>query len=115
MDGTLKKTFKPVLLRKPEGMGQTAESFPIDYVLIIDAMAAVRQFKVAGLTYKTFAGQLLRYFIALGKNASRIDVIFDVYHQNSIKDVERNRRCQGELSFNRILPNLEIRQWNLLL
>ena len=115
MDGTLKKTFKSVLLRKPQEMGQTVESFQTDYVLIIDGVAAVRQFKVAGLTYKTFAGQLQRYFIALGKNASTIDVIFDVYHQNSIKDVERNRRCQGELPFNRIFPNSEIRQWNLLL
>ena len=96
-------------------MGQTVEVFPTDYVLIIDAMAAVRQFKVAGLTYKKFAGQLLRYFIALGKNVSRIDAVFDAYHQNSIKDVERNRRSQGELAFNRILPNLEITQWNLLL
>ena len=78
-------------------------------------MAAVHQFKVAGLTYKKFAGQLLRYFIALEKNASRIDAVFDVYHQNSFKGVERNRRSQGELAFNRILPNSEIKQWNLLL
>ena len=72
MDGTLKKTPKSVLLRKLEGMGQTVEAFPTDYVLIIDRMAAVRQFKVASLTYKNFAGQLLRYFIALGKNASKM-------------------------------------------
>ena len=72
MDGTLKETPKSVLLRKLEGMGQTVEAFPTDYVLIIDRMAAVRQFKVASLTYKKFAGQLLRYFIALGKNASRM-------------------------------------------
>ena len=100
IDRALKKTPKSVLLRKLEGMGQTVEAFPTDYVLIIDGMAAVRQFKVAGLTYKKFAGQLLRYFIALGKNASRINAVFDVYHQNSIKDVERNRRSQGELTFN---------------
>ena len=115
MDETLKKTPKSVLLHKLEGMGQTVEAFPTDYVLIIDGMAAVRQFKVADLTYKKFARQLLRYFIALGKNASRIDAVFDVYHQNSIKDIERNRRSQGELAFNRILPNSAIKQWNLLL
>ena len=115
MDGTLKKAPKSILLCKPEGMGQTVEAFPTDYVLIIDGMPAVHQFKVAGLTYKRFAGQLPTYFIALEKNASRIDAVFDVYHQNSIKDVERNRRSQGELAFNRILPNSEIKQWNLLL
>ena len=115
IDRALKKTPKSVLLRKLEGMGQTVETFPTDYVLIIDGMAAVRQFKVADLTYNKFARQLLRYFIALGKNASRIDAVFDVYHQNSIKGVKRNRRSQGELAFNRILPNSEIKQWNLLL
>ena len=115
MDGTLKKTSKSVLLCKLEGMGQTVEAFPTDYVLIIDGMAAVPQFKVAALTYEKLAGQPLRYFVAQGKNTSRTDAVFDFYHQNSMKDVERNRRSQGELAFNRILPNSEIKQWNLLL
>ena len=53
--------------------------------------------------------------MTLGKSASRFDAVFDVYHQNSIKNVERNRQSQGELTFNRILPNSEIKQWNLLL
>ena len=53
--------------------------------------------------------------MALGKNASRINAVLHVYHQNSIKDVERNRRSQGQLAFNQILPNSEINQWNLLL
>ena len=41
-DGTLNKTPKSILLSKLEGMGKTVEAFPIDYVLIIDGMAAVR-------------------------------------------------------------------------
>ena len=60
MDGTLKKTSKSVLLCKLEGMGQTVEAFPADYVLIIDGMAAVPQFKIAVLTYEKLAGQPLR-------------------------------------------------------
>ena len=112
MDGPLKKAPKSVQTSQLEG---TVEAFPTDCVLIIDGIAAIRQFKVAGLTYKQFAGQLLRYFIALGKNSSRIDAVFDVYHQNSIKDVERNRRSQRELAFSRILPNSKIKQWNMLL
>ena len=76
MDGILNKTTKSVILRKLEGMDQTVEALPTDYVLVIDGVAAVRQFKVACLTYKKFAEQLLRYFIALGKNASRIDTVF---------------------------------------
>ena len=53
--------------------------------------------------------------MALGKSGSRFDAVFDVYHQSSIKNVERDRRSQGELAFNRILPNSEIKQCNLLL
>ena len=41
-------------------MGQTLEAFPTDYVLIIDGMAAVPQFKIAVLTYEKLAGQPLR-------------------------------------------------------
>ena len=49
MDGPLKKAPKSVQTSQLEG---TVEAFPTDCVLIIDGMAAIRQFKVAGLTYK---------------------------------------------------------------
>ena len=45
----------------------------------------------------------------------RIDVVFDVYLNNSIKDVDRNCRSHAELMFNQILPTSQIKQSNLLL
>ena len=40
---------------------------------------------------------------------------FGVYLDNSIKDVERNRRSCGELKLQQIIPDAEIKQWALLL
>ena len=45
----------------------------------------------------------------------RIDVVFDVYLNNSIKHVDRNCRSHAELMFNQILPTSQIKQCNLLL
>ena len=53
--------------------------------------------------------------IKIVKNAQRIAVVFDVYLDNSIKDVERNRRSHGELMLKQILPASQIKQSNLLL
>ena len=83
--------------------------------MINDGMAAVRQLKASGLTYKEFAEKLHKSVIKIVKNAKRIDVVFDVYLDNSIKDVDRNRRSHGELMPNQILPRSQIKQWNLLL
>ena len=114
-NGTLKKTAKSVLLNKLEGGMVTIKELLSYYCLIIDGMAAVRQLKASGLMYKEFAEKLLKSVIKIIKNAKRIHVVFDVYLDNSIKDVERNRRSHGELLLNQILPTSQIKLWNLLL
>ena len=78
--------------------------------MIIDGTAGVRQLKASGLTCKEFAEKLLKSVIKIVKNAKRIDVVFDVYLDNSVKNVERNRRSYGELILNQILPMSQIRQ-----
>ena len=108
-------TAKSLLLKKLEGGMVTIEKLPSNYCMIIRGMAAVRQLKASGLTYKEVAEKLLKSVVKIVKNAKRIDVVFDVYLDNSIKDVERNRRSHGELMLNQILPTFQIKQWNLLL
>lgn len=115
MDGSLKKTVKSSLFHKLEGSNSFSDDYPVNYAIIVDGMATVRQMKVTKLTYKEFAKKLLGCVISSGKMATRIDVVFDVYLDNSIKDVERNRRSHGELSVQQIVPSAEIKQWNLLL
>ena len=83
--------------------------------LIIDGMAYIKQLKVTEMTYCSFAANLLTTISSVGKDAQRIDVVFDVYRLQSIKNIERNRRVCGNLSFKQILPTAEIKQWNLFL
>ena len=109
-DDTLKKTTKSVLLNKLEGGMVTIEELPSNYCMIIDGMAAVRQRKASSLTYKEFAEKLLKSVIKTVKNTKRINVVFDVYLNNSIKGVERNRRSHGELMLNQKLPTSQIKQ-----
>ena len=47
------------------------------------------------LTYKEFAVKLLKLVLLHAKNAKRVDIVFDCYIKNSIKDVERMRRSHG--------------------
>ena len=67
------------------------------------------------MTYSQFATVLLKKVLSIGRDSSRTDVVFDVYLENSIKDVERNRRPCGELKLQQIIPDAEIKQWALLL
>ena len=47
--------------------------------------------------------------------ASHKNVVFDVYEDNSIKDLDRIRRSCDELNLCQIIPEAEIKQWGLLL
>ena len=107
-DRTLKRTAKSVLLNKLEGGMVTIEELSSNYCMTIDGMA-VRQLKGSGLTHKEFAEKLLKSVIKIIKNSKRIHVVFDVYLDNSIKDVERNRRSHGELLLKQILPTSQIK------
>ena len=91
-DGSLRKTAKSDLLHKIEGNVEAIRSIPKDCAYIIDGMAALRQLPIPKLTYRELANQLLETILTAGKNGKRIDVVFDIYTKNLIKDTERNRR-----------------------
>ena len=113
--GTLKKTSKAALMHKLEGKIEPTEQIEGDYAMIIDGMAYVQQANVKNITYAEFATNLLQTILTISKNAKRIDVVFDVYKEQSIKNIERGRRSRGELSFQKILPTTEIKQWSQFL
>ena len=113
--GTLKKTSKASLMHKLEGKTNPLELMDGDYTMIVDGMAYVQQAKVKNITYVEFATNLLQTILSVSKSAKRIDVVFDVYKDQSIKNVERGRRSRGELLFQRILPTTEIKQWSQFL
>ena len=71
-DGTLKKkTPKSALLHK---LKQDVE--PVSAILM-DGMALVRQIKITKMTYSQFATVLLKKVLSIGRDSSRIEVVFD--------------------------------------
>ena len=114
-DGTLKKSPKSALLHKLEQDVEPVSDLPIGCAILMDGMAHVQQIKTTKMTYSQFATVLLKKVLSIGRDSSRIDVVFDVYLDNSIKDVERNRCSCGELKLQQIIPDAEIKQRALLL
>ena len=114
--GALKKTSKASLLHKTESNVQLLDSLHGEQVFIIDGMSYVQQSKVYNKTFGHFAMDLLSRILAAGKKASRIDVVFDVSRNVSIKNVERDRRSSGnQLLFKTIVSSDVIKQWPLFL
>ena len=114
-DGTLKKTVKSSLMHKFEEDLDPVTSIVGNFAFIADGMACIRQLKVLKSTYAEFAVNLLNFIFSQSMSANRIDIVFDVYIKNSIKDIERQRRTSGELVLQKIIPTAEIKQWNSLL
>ena len=114
-DGSLKKTSKSLLLHKIEGETPPVAMLRRDHAFIVDGMAYVRQIKSSGLTFSEFSIKLLNHVSHCSNFASRIDVVFDVYLENSIKDVERQRRSTGEIVLKKIVSTSQIKQWSQLL
>ena len=74
-------------------------------------MAVVQKFKAAGLTFGKW-DDMLHSIINACKDAARIDIVFDVYKQVSVKNAKRVRRCKNKLIFKDIILTCEIKQWN---
>ena len=67
------------------------------------------------MTYNEFADLLLKSVVAKSYGSNRIDVVFDVYHDHSIKNAERGNRSTGELQFSVIIGSAKIKQWGTFL
>ena len=100
----LRKTSKVAPLHKIEKGICPLEQLPQSHAAIIDGIAVVQMFKAAGLTFGQLADGMLHSIINACKDAARIDIVFDVYKQVSIKNAERVRRCKNKLIFKDIIP-----------
>ena len=60
--------------------------------------------------------ELLLSVLNTSSASERVDVVFDIYKQPSIKDAERSRRSFTEgVRFSNIIPGHQIKQWKRLL
>ncbi|KAJ8398217.1 hypothetical protein AAFF_G00430610 [Aldrovandia affinis] len=104
-DGTLRKTNKAVLARELEKQVLPAETIPGPFATIIDGMSLVQKMKGNDQTFSQRAASALTQILHEGARSQRIDVVFDVYQEDSIKNAERaNRGCTTGIQFRNIAP-----------
>ena len=82
---------------------------------IIDGMALMRKVKCSDLTFFHIAEEIFKAAMPCSYNSARVDIVFDVYFEQSIKNSERNRRCLGTVSFKKIVGSHVALQCNSFL
>lgn len=115
-DGSLRKTNKAAFGRELERSASPAEVIPEPSATIIDGMSLVQKLKGNDKTFSQLADTALSHVVHEGAKSKRIDVVFDVYNETSIKDAERaNRNTSTGIHFKNIQPGHNIQQWRKLL
>ena len=90
-----RKTNKAQLGRELEKLVQPTAEMPSPSVYVIDGM--VQKLKVSDqMTFGQIADAALSHVLQEGGNSRRINVVFDVYNQISIKSAEREQREEEE-------------------
>ena len=83
---------------------------------MIDAMALVQRLKGDHKTFAEVAESLLCLVLHEGSNSKRIDVVVDVYKENSIKNAEREKRgAEFGNEFRNIQSEHKVQQWTKFL
>ena len=115
-EGSLRKTNKAALAKALTNDGMVAENIPRLSATIIDGMSLVQRLKGDNQTFAEVADSCLTHALHEGENSQQIDVVFDVYRKQSIKNAERSNRGATEgLEFKNISRGHKIRQWRKFL
>ena len=88
-----------------------AETMPLPSVTIIDGMSLVQKMKGNDQTLSQLAESALTRILHEGSRSQRIDVVFDVYREDSIKNAERKQGRASAVQFWNIAPGHRIQQW----
>ena len=116
IDGVPKKINKAALARKLEAKASPADEMEYPSVCIIDGMSVMQKMNGDKLTFEELVEQVLFSVIWTSASSERIDVVFDVYWQLSIKGAERAMRgSETGICFTNIIPGHKILQWRCLL
>ena len=94
---------------------ETIENVSGDYAMIFDGMAYVLQSQVSHKTFGQLSMDLLSKVLTTDFRTLRIDVVFNVYRDLFIENIERNRRSKDQLLFKKIVASSEIKQWGSFL
>ena len=97
-NGLPRKTNKAQLGRKLEKLVQSTVVVPTPSTYLIDGMSLIQKLQVDHHTFGEIAEMALSRVLREGKGSSRINVVFDVYRDVSIKSVERESWEVKEIS-----------------
>ena len=110
------KTNKSILMHELERGITLVDAIPKPFASVIDGMALVPQSNYIGLTYNEFTDNILNKFVtSTTSGASRIDIVFDIYRPDSIKNAERGQRSVGSIQLKTIVGAAPIKQWGVAL
>ena len=116
-NGWLRKTDKARLMNSLGKTVPPAETIPHNSTCcIVDGMSVVQKLNVQNNTFGEVSSSVLKAVLRDGDKCQRIDVVFDVYLETSIKDAERQKRGSGTgIKFSSIVPGHKIKKWRSFL
>ncbi|KAK3750817.1 hypothetical protein QZH41_000085, partial [Actinostola sp. cb2023] len=88
-DGSLRKTNKATLAKELQRNVPAVDIIPLPSATIIDGMALVQRLKGDHKTFSEVGDALLNMALNESYQSTRIDIVFDVYRSDSIKNSER--------------------------
>ena len=109
--GEIKKTQKISLLHEFEkGVEPAVDDIDERFCHIFDAMAVVQKAR-AFKTFGDLAMDLFKILLRVKGVCHRIDVVFYVYREVSVKNTERSRRKNTTIEYSSIKADHPIKQW----
>ncbi|CAH3137149.1 unnamed protein product, partial [Porites lobata] len=116
VDGSLRKTSKAALAKELQKNVPAAEEIAQPSACIIDGMVLVQRLKGDHKKFSDVAESLFGIVLHEGASSKRIDVIFDVYRENSIKNTEREHRgAEYGNEFRNLQPDHKVQHWRKFL
>ena len=111
---TLRKTNKAAMGKILETLTLPSKNISDNSTCVIDAMSVVQKTKGNHKTFQEVAETLFVKVLAEGNGSSRLDIIFDVYREKSIKNAERKKRANTTTAqqYKNILATHKIKQWH---
>ena len=115
-DGSQRKTNKASLAKEIPKDVPAADVIPQPSARIIDGMVMVQEIRGDQKTFAEVADNRLSMVLHEGTDSQRIDVVFDVYRDSSIKNAEIDKRgSESGHEYRNIEVDHKIHQWRKLL
>lgn len=114
--GLPQKTGKAKLAQQLERHITVTEKYPENTTSSFNGMAVRQKLKIpSGATFLVVTERVFEVVTRTGSR--RVDVVFDMYHEVLIKNVERLKRVSTSdgVPYKNILPAYAIKSWNKLL